>query len=72
VDVVGGVTRSTHGRQFECLVPVDSTLPPLILVPTHRAGQSLGGILIVLGASGFDLKELRPFDAALIFVAMLL
>ena len=35
-------------------------------------GLSWGGILIVLGASGFDLKDLQPLDTALIFVAMLL
>jgi membrane protease YdiL (CAAX protease family) len=35
-------------------------------------GLSWGGILTVLGASGFELKELRPLDTALIFVAMLL
>jgi membrane protease YdiL (CAAX protease family) len=39
---------------------------------TLAYGLSWGGILIVLGASGFDLKELRPLDTALIFVAMLL
>jgi len=35
-------------------------------------GLSWGSILIVLGASGFDLKDLQPLDTALIFVAMLL
>jgi len=35
-------------------------------------GLSWGGILIVLAASGFDLKDLQPLDTALIFVAMLL
>ncbi|OYY95799.1 MAG: hypothetical protein B7Y41_00445 [Hydrogenophilales bacterium 28-61-23] len=33
---------------------------------------SWGGILIVLGATGFDLVELRPVDTGIIFVAMLL
>jgi membrane protease YdiL (CAAX protease family) len=31
-----------------------------------------GGILIVMGASGFNLKELKPLDTASIFMAMLL
>ena len=35
-------------------------------------GISWGGILIVLGARGFDLTVLRPQDTGLIFVAMLL
>jgi hypothetical protein len=34
-------------------------------------GLSWGGILIVLGASGFDLKDLKQLDTALIFKAML-
>jgi uncharacterized protein len=35
-------------------------------------GLSWGSILIVMGASGFDLTELRSLDTVLIFVAMLL
>jgi membrane protease YdiL (CAAX protease family) len=35
-------------------------------------GLSWGAILIVMGASGFDLKDLKSLDTALIFVAMLL
>jgi membrane protease YdiL (CAAX protease family) len=35
-------------------------------------GISWGGILLVMGATGFDLKALQPLDTGLIFVAMLL
>ena len=35
-------------------------------------GISWGGILVVLGATGFDLTVLRPLDTGLIFVSMLL
>ena len=35
-------------------------------------GISWVGILIVLAAVGFDLSPMQPFEAGLIFVAMLL
>lgn len=35
-------------------------------------GISWGGIAIVLGATGFDLVEMRPVDTGLIFLSMLL
>ena len=35
-------------------------------------GISWGGILIVLGVTGFNLVELRPVDTGLIFISMLL
>ena len=35
-------------------------------------GISWGGILVVMGARGFDLLDLRPLDTGLIFVLMLL
>ena len=35
-------------------------------------GISWGGILVVLGSTGFDLNVLRPLDTGLIFVCMLL
>jgi membrane protease YdiL (CAAX protease family) len=45
---------------------------PLIGYFALAYGISWGGILIVLGATGFDLVELRPVDTGLIFVLMLL
>lgn len=33
---------------------------------------SAGGILIILGTTGFELTALRPLDTGLIFVSMLL
>ena len=45
---------------------------PLIGYFALAYGISWGGILIVLGATGFDLVELRPLDTGLIFVLMLL
>ena len=35
-------------------------------------GISWGGVLVVMGARGFDLLDLRPLDTGLIFVLMLL
>ncbi len=35
-------------------------------------GISWGGILVVLGSTGFDLNVLRPLDTGLVFVCMLL
>ena len=35
-------------------------------------GISWGGILVVLGTTGFDLTVLRPLDTGLIFISMLM
>ena len=35
-------------------------------------GISWGGILIIVGATGFNWAELRPLDTGLIFLSMLL
>ena len=56
------VSRSTR--------PVNSA--PQSSYLTLAYGLYRGGILIVLEASGFDQKELRSLDTALVFVAMLL
>lgn len=45
---------------------------PILSYFTLTFGISWGGILVVLGTSGFDLTVLRPLDTGLIFVAMLL
>lgn len=45
---------------------------PLLAYFAGAYGVSWGGILIVLGATGFDLVELRSLDTGLIFVLMLL
>ena len=45
---------------------------PLVTFFALAYGLSWGGILMVLGTTGFDLTVLRPWDAGLVFVAMLL
>ena len=45
---------------------------PLLSYCVLTYGISWGGILLVLGATGFNLTVLRPLDTGLIFVAMLL
>ena len=45
---------------------------PLIGYFALAYGISWGGILIVLGATGFDLVELRPLETGLIFLLLLL
>ena len=48
------------------------SLHPLLGYFAAVYGISWGGILIVMGAQGFDLALLRPMDTGIIFVAMLL
>jgi membrane protease YdiL (CAAX protease family) len=45
---------------------------PLLAYCAAVYGISWGGVLVVVGAHGFDLVHLRPADTGLIFVAMLL
>jgi len=45
---------------------------PLLEYFALTYGVSWGGILVVLGATGFELAVLRPLDTGLIFVSMLL
>ena len=45
---------------------------PILSYFTLTFGISWGGILVVLGTSGFDLTVLRPLDTGVIFVSMLL
>jgi membrane protease YdiL (CAAX protease family) len=45
---------------------------PLIAYFLLAYGISWGGILVVLGLTGFDLAHLRPLDTGIIFVLMLL
>jgi uncharacterized protein len=45
---------------------------PLLAYFALAYGISWGGILVVLGLTGFDLVKLRPLDTGLIFVLMLL
>ena len=45
---------------------------PLVGYFALTYGISWGGIVVVLGATNFDLTVLRPLDTGLIFVCMLL
>ena len=66
------VGRAHHAARLTLSRVAWSRRHPRLAYFAFTYGISWGGILMVLSTTGFDLTVLRPWDAGLVFVAMLL